>query len=121
MEGEFGNKIINFAGRLSPLQTAELLRNAKYLVANDTSLVHLGEAMGTPSTAIFGPTIREFGYAPFLAESKLMETTLPLSCRPCTPNGKGLCKNPETLVCLESVSPEMVFESLGLRDEPSHS
>ena len=121
LEEEFGDKIINLAGRLSPLQTAELLRNAKYLVANDTSLVHLAEAMGTPSTAIFGPTVREFGYAPFLAESKLMETSLPLSCRPCTPNGRGLCKNPETLVCLESVTPEMVFESLGLRDEPSHS
>ena len=121
MEEEFGDKIINLAGRLSPLQTAELLRNARYLVANDTSLVHLAEAMETPSTAIFGPTVREFGYAPFLAESKLMETTLPLSCRPCTPNGRGLCKNPETLVCLESVTPEMVFESLGLRDEPSHS
>ena len=90
LEEEFGDKIINFAGRLSPLQTAELLRNARYLVANDTSLVHLAEAMETPSMSIFGPTVREFGYAPLLAESKLLETSLQLSCRPYLPKSESL-------------------------------
>ena len=114
LEEEFKNEIINCAGQLSPLESAELLRCAKYLVANDTSLVHLAEAMGTPSTAIFGPTVREFGYAPFLSESQLVETKMSLRCRPCSPNGSGLCKNSETLACLDSISPQTIFESLNL-------
>ena len=114
LEEEFKNKIINCTGTLTPLESAELLRHAKYLVSNDTSLFHLAEAMGTPSSAIFGPTVQEFGYAPFLPESHLVETDLLLQCRPCSTNGKGLCKNPETLVCLKSISPQTVLKTIKL-------
>ncbi|MDA0857792.1 MAG: glycosyltransferase family 9 protein, partial [Proteobacteria bacterium] len=68
------------AGIFTILQSAGLLEMANAVVANDTSIIHLAEAMGTPSIALFGPTVKEFGYAPMLAQSRLIETDLALRC-----------------------------------------
>lgn len=108
----FANKIYNVAGVLSPMESAELLKHAFVAVANDTSIGHMAEAMGTPAITIFGPTVREFGYAPFLKTSLLIESSLPLDCRPCTRNGKGACKHNENMICLTSIKPEQVYQSI---------
>lgn len=108
LEQFFGNTIHNVAGLLSPLESAVLLKQARLAICNDTSIGHLAEAMGTPALVLFGPTVREFGYAPFLEQSELIEH--PLSCRPCTRNGKNPCKLPEKKLCLTSIRPEVVFE-----------
>ncbi|MGA1164512.1 MAG: glycosyltransferase family 9 protein [bacterium] len=76
------------AGMFTILQSAALLEMANAVVANDTSIIHLAEAMRTPSIALFGPTVKEFGYAPMLAQSRLIETDLALRCRPCSRTGK---------------------------------
>ena len=109
LEQDFYGKVINAAGQFSSLESAELLRHARVVVTNDTSISHLAEAMQTPAIVFFGPTVREFGYSPFLKESKLMETEEKLVCRPCSRDGRGSCSNPEKLRCLTSITPEMVF------------
>ena len=76
----------------------------------------MAEAMGTPSVVLFGPTVREFGYSPFLPESQLLESALELRCRPCSPDGRGLCRNQDTLTCLKSIDPKTVYEALGLKE-----
>ncbi len=114
LKQEFGERMVNFAGRLSPLESAEVLRHAKRLVTNDTSLGHMAEALGTPSVVLFGPTVKEFGYAPFLPESRMMETGRDLNCRPCSKEGRGVCRNSETLVCLDSIAPQTVYDALEL-------
>ena len=106
---EFSGKVINAAGKFSPLESAELLRHARIVVTNDTSISHLAEAMQTPAIVFFGPTVGEFGYPPFLKESKIMETKEKLSCRPCSRDGRGKCSNPDKLRCLTSITPEMVL------------
>jgi len=109
LEKDFSGKVINAAGRFSPLESAELLRHARIVVTNDTSISHLAEAMQTPAIVFFGPTVGEFGYQPFLKESKVMETKEKLSCRPCSRDGRGECSNPDKLRCLTSITPEMVL------------
>ena len=109
LDHEFSGKIINAAGKFSPLESAELLRHARIVVTNDTSISHLAEAMQPPAIVFFGPTVREFGYPPFLKESKIMETKEKLSCRPCSRDGRGKCSNPDKLRCLTSITPEMVL------------
>ncbi len=103
-----GPEVVNLAGQLQLLESAELLRHAQRVLCNDTSIAHIAEAMGTPVDVLFGPTVREFGYAPFLAESHLLEPPLPLLCRPCTRDGRGECTNPQMLQCLHSITPEQV-------------
>ncbi len=65
LERYFSGKVINAAGKFSPLESAELLRHARIVVTNDTSISHLAEAMQTPAIVFFGPTVGEFGYLPF--------------------------------------------------------
>ena len=109
LEHDFSGKVINAAGKFTPLESAELLRHARIVVTNDTSISHLAEAMQTPAIVFFGPTVGEFGYPPFLKESKIMETKEKLSCRPCSRDGRGKCSNPDKLRCLTSITPEMVL------------
>ena len=109
---DFSGKVINAAGKFSSLESAELLRHAKIVVTNDTSISHLAEAMLTPVIVFFGSTVREFGYTPFLKESKIIETRENLSCRPCSSDGRGTCSNPNELQCLTSITPEMVFSTI---------
>ena len=109
LESDFSGKVINAAGKFTTLESAELLRHARIVITNDTSISHLAEAMQTPAIVFFGPTVREFGYHPFLKESKIMETKEKLNCRPCSRDGRGKCSNPDKLICLASITPEMVL------------
>lgn len=102
------------AGIFTILQSAALLEMANTVIANDTSIVHLAEAMRTPSIALFGPTVKEFGYAPMLAQSRLIETDLALRCRPCSRTGKGTCKNREQQICMYSISTQKVWDAAQL-------
>lgn len=49
-EGEF---IFNFCGKLSPLQSALMLKKCNLVVSNDTGPMHLAYAVGAPLIAIF--------------------------------------------------------------------
>ena len=109
LEHYFSGSVTNASGKFTSLESAELLRHARIVVTNDTSISHLAEAMQTPAIVFFGATVREFGYSPFLKESKTMETREKLSCRPCSRDGRGRCSNPEKLKCLTSITPETVL------------
>lgn len=49
-------KILNFIGRSSIGESAELLRMADMILCNDSGPMHIGAATGTPLCAFFGPT-----------------------------------------------------------------
>ena len=112
LEQDFSGKVISAAGMFSPLESAELLRHARIVVTNDSSVGHLAEAMRTPAIVLFGSTVKEFGYAPFMKESILLETEEKLSCRPCSKDGRGKCKNPDYLRCMTSITPERVLSNI---------
>ncbi len=81
---------LNLSGKISLWESALALREAKALLCNDSALAHIAEAVGTPVSALFGPTIESFGFAPHLAESKTFSSTI--GCRPCSKHGKTPCR-----------------------------
>lgn len=81
---------VNAAGRLSLLASAELIGRAAILVTNDSAPQHLASAMGTPTVAIFGPTVPEFGFGP-LAPHSIVVGHAGLDCRPCDRHGPPAC------------------------------
>ncbi len=91
-------------------EVATLLSECSHLVTNDSGLLHVAEAVGTPVLAFFGPTVREFGYYPVLNGSKVLER--PLDCRPCSRNGKRPCHRGD-LACLRDISPDKAYAVLG--------
>jgi heptosyltransferase-2 len=82
--------VINGAGSLSLLASAELIGRSQAIVTNDSAPQHLASAMGTPTLSIFGPTVPEFGFGP-LAERHVVVGHTGLSCRPCHRHGPQRC------------------------------
>lgn len=84
----------------SLVEVAVSLAGCERVVTNDSGLLHVAEAVGTPVVAFFGPTVRQFGYFPRLARSRVLETDL--ECRPCSRNGKKPCHRGD-LACLRRI------------------
>ena len=81
---------IDATGKLSLLASAELIRRSAVLVTNDSSPLHLASAMNTPTVAVFGPTVPEFGFGP-LSEQSATAGLSGLPCRPCDRHGPQRC------------------------------
>jgi heptosyltransferase-2 len=97
----------SFAGRLTFLQSAELIRRCHVLVTNDSAPMHLAVAMKTPVVAIFGATVPEFGFAPLGKQNVVVETR-PLDCRPCSIHGGDRCPI-GTFDCMNNITVDDVF------------
>jgi len=85
-----GGTAIDATGRLSLLASAELIRRAAIIVTNDSAPLHLASAMNTPTIAVFGPTVPQFGFGP-LAEHSAVAGLDSLACRPCDRHGPKRC------------------------------
>ncbi len=108
LQDNLGGDVACFAGIFSILESATALKFAKLAVSNDSSVVHLAESVKTPVIALFGPTVKQWGYAPFLPQSHVLEVDLP--CRPCSRTGQGRCQIQEDRLCLHSISPAEVLK-----------
>jgi heptosyltransferase II len=99
---------IDATGALPLLASAELIGRCAVIVTNDSAPLHLASAMGTPTVAIFGPTVPEFGFGP-LASSRVVVGHESLACRPCDRHGPRRC--PLThFRCMRELAPELVAE-----------
>ena len=77
------------AGELSLQETGALLARARVVVSGDTGVMHIATAVGTPVVALFGPTVRQFGFFPYRARATVVERDM--SCRPCSAMGTAQC------------------------------
>jgi heptosyltransferase II len=87
---ESGGTALDATGRLSLLGSAALIGRARALITNDSAPLHLGSATGTPTLAIFGPTVPDFGFGPLAPRGGVLgRESLP--CRPCDRHGPQRC------------------------------
>jgi heptosyltransferase-2 len=101
---------IDATGKLSLLASAELIGRATVLVTNDSSPLHLASAMNTPTLAIFGPTVPEFGFGP-LADRTDVAGVRDLACRPCDRHGPQKCPLSHWR-CMRDLSAEYVARNV---------
>jgi ADP-heptose:LPS heptosyltransferase len=93
IQGKVGTrKIENLAGKLTFLQSATIIKNAKMTYANDSTPVHLASSMNAPIAVIYCSTLPEFGFGPLSDNSFIFEVNENLDCRPCGLHGKKHCK-----------------------------
>ena len=100
---------VNACGKLSLMETASALKRTSVLVTNDSAPLHIAEAVGTPVVALFGPTVKQFGYYPLLDKSTVLERNL--KCRPCSRNGARPC-HIESRYCLDTIDTGEVLSAI---------
>ena len=99
-----GERAIVQSGKTSIHAAAATLERCKLLVCNDSSIMHIGAAIGVPMVAIWGPTDpRRRGHSG--RDQIVIRKELP--CSPC----RESLKNCETRECLTQIPVEEVFES----------
>ena len=84
------DRVVSAAGVLGLRVSAALLERAGVLITNDSAPLHLASALGTPTVALFGPTVPAFGFGPKAPRSAIVERT-DLECRPCSDHGPERC------------------------------
>lgn len=82
--------VTDLCGKISIDQLAGVLYNADKIITNDSAILHFSEALGKNVSAIFGSTVKQFGFFPQLNGSKVYEIN-GLKCRPCTHIGRDKC------------------------------
>lgn len=102
--------IYNATGKLTLLQSAELIGRCKALITNDSAPLHMAVAMRTPVAAIFGATVPSFGFGPYGDHDIVIETK-DLDCRPCAIHGGNTCPI-GTFVCMKNIEAERVYRSV---------
>lgn len=83
-----------------------LLRKCTALVSNDTGIMHLAAALGTPVVALFGPTSHE-SFGPLRARCCPLQGRAP--CSPCYPHPTCDIRG---CLAMENISSKQVIECL---------
>jgi lipopolysaccharide heptosyltransferase II len=105
IKNQVGEKARNLC-RISLQETAGFIKKCKFIITNDTSILHIAEALKVPVVAIFGPTVKEFGFYPQLNNSKVISKKC--LCKPCTTKGSQRCPVGD-FKCMKEISTEEVF------------
>jgi heptosyltransferase-2 len=101
--------VASSAGRLGLQASAALLRRSVGVVSGDSGVMHMATAVGTPVVALFGPTVRAFGFAPYTSRAAIVE--LEMSCRPCSSQGGERCPLGHHR-CMIGIGPALVYDAL---------
>jgi lipopolysaccharide heptosyltransferase II len=101
---------IDHSGKLSLAELPEALSKCTLAITNDSGLMHLASAVGVPTLSFFGPTVKEFGFAPRSAKAVVLEN-VGLYCRPCTKIGLDHCPE-KHFRCMKEITPEQAIVSI---------
>lgn len=101
--------VINTAGRCTLLETAAAMDRCAVVLTNDTGLMHLAASRKRPLVAVFGPTVRQFGFFPQGTPNVVVEQP-GLACRPCTGIGRASCPK-KHFRCMSDIATPRVVEA----------
>ncbi|MEN9973168.1 MAG: hypothetical protein RIS20_1515 [Bacteroidota bacterium] len=88
------NVLVNTCGKLSILESASVVSQAKSLLTNDTGMMHIAACFDIQVISIWGNTTPDFGMSPYrpqgIKTDKIFQVE-GLSCRPCSKIGHQDC------------------------------
>ncbi|MCX8056216.1 MAG: lipopolysaccharide heptosyltransferase II [Ignavibacteria bacterium] len=109
-ELEIHSSVKNLQNNNDLIETAALMKRCSALVTNDSGLMHLASLLKIPTVAIFGSTVKEFGFYPIYEKSIIVENNN-LSCRPCSHIGLSKCPK-EHFKCMNEIEPDIIFNKI---------
>ena len=99
----------NYSGKTSISEWIDLISQATAVVSGDSAAVHVASDLNVPVIALFGPTVTEFGFAPWRKNSRVL--ALDLECRPCDIHGPPVCPLGHHR-CMKDLKAEWVYTAL---------
>lgn len=99
---------LDLAAKTTLMESALILRHAALTIGNDSASAHLAATTETPTIAIFGPTVLEFGFRPWQDRAWVVQRE-GLFCRPCGPHGHHQCPR-GTHECMTDLPPATVSQ-----------
>jgi heptosyltransferase-1 len=96
-------KATSLADKTDLKELIEVIRNARFVVSNDSGPMHIAAALGIPVFAIFGPT-NPLRTGPYGKGHTVIREDIP--CAPCF---KKTCND---IRCMNSLSVEKVYETI---------
>lgn len=91
IRNSFKERTVNLCGQLSLIQSGYLMKGARMNYVNDSGPLHLCSAFNAPVNAFFCSTVPEFGFGPLSENSRVVQTPLELTCKPCGLHGYKAC------------------------------
>jgi len=101
---------INLSNDNDLLLTAVNIKECLAVVCNDSGLMHAACAVKVPVMALYGSTVKEFGFTPYRNRNLILENKT-LTCRPCTHIGRESCPK-KHFKCMLELTPELAFDKL---------
>ena len=104
---------VNIAGKLMLDEELALMSKLDFMIAMDSSNMHMAALAGTKVVSIWGGTdpLSGFGAWKQPEEFSIRIPVEDLTCRPCTTFGKGECKRGD-FACMHWLTPEIVFRKI---------
>lgn len=109
------DRVFDLAGQLTLLESAAALEYVDAVVTNDSGFMHIASARHKPLVAVFGSTVREFGFFPVHSGATVLEVD-GLPCRPCSHIGKASCPEGH-LRCLLNTTADQVTRAVLDREQ----
>ena len=108
-------RIIDTSQYLPLNEFVTLTSKASFVVANDSSPIHIASGLNIPVIGIFGPTTWEFGFYPTSSNSVILnykdKNGNMLSCHPCSPHGTQKCPK-KHFRCMNDLSSDILVETV---------
>ncbi|CCO22636.1 glycosyltransferase family 9 protein [Maridesulfovibrio hydrothermalis] len=105
------SEVVNLAGKLSLQQLAAYIRQLGVYLTNDSGPMHIAWVQDVPLVALFGPTVKRFGFFPRGDNSTVLQTSGNLPCRPCGLHGGRVCPEKHHK-CMTDISVDMVWSEI---------
>ncbi|MFC1546496.1 glycosyltransferase family 9 protein [bacterium] len=105
--------IIDLTGKLDIRELFACIKLCNRIVTTDSAVMHASQALDIPVVALFGPTVRNFGFWEPRENDKLIEKQV--SCRPCSLHGLNICPK-KHFKCMRDISVEEVYKAVTLKE-----
>lgn len=107
--GSSKNAVADLAGQFTLLEVAAAMDHCDLVLTNDSGPMHIACARHRKVVAIFGSTVREFGFAPYGTDAVLIENAS-LRCRPCSHIGRAECPKGH-FKCMNGIGVDDVYRA----------
>lgn len=106
-------KVLNFCGKLSPGQSADLIRQSKLVITHDTGMMHIAAAFQKKTISLWGGTVPWLGFKPYLHNevNNIIIENKDLNCRPCSKYGTSTCSQGH-FKCMNDLNLDAVIQAI---------